>query len=79
MTRAAETGMSSVRTEASPLAAWEEHSLEEKAEDLLSVADCVMREGWGDTVAAHLRQAAHDLLRLAHPQELAGGPGGTLY
>lgn len=49
-----------------------ERSLRETAEDLLSVADSVAQEGWGDTVAAHLRQAAHDLLRLAHPKKLAG-------
>lgn len=49
-----------------------ERSLRETAEDLLSVADSVTREGWGDTVAAHLRQAAYDLLRLARPGELAG-------
>ncbi|MGH7112531.1 MAG: hypothetical protein ACREFK_19165 [Stellaceae bacterium] len=46
--------------------------MRETAEDLLSVADSVAQEGWGDTVAAHLRQAAHDLLRLAHPKKLAG-------
>jgi hypothetical protein len=59
------------RGEADAFGPWEEQSLREKAEGLLSVADCVMREGWGDTVAAHLRQAAQDLLRLARPEELA--------
>ena len=63
--------MTPIRTEASAPGLREERSLREKAEDLLSVADCVMREGWGDTVAAHLRQAAQDLLRLAHPEESA--------
>jgi hypothetical protein len=60
--------MSAVRTGANPLRAAEAQALQEKARDLLSVADCVAREGWGDTVAAHLRQAAHDLLRLARPK-----------
>ncbi|HJU20399.1 MAG TPA: hypothetical protein VJ770_28420 [Stellaceae bacterium] len=62
----------STQVEASPSVSWERQSLREKAEDLLSVAECVTQEGWGDTVAAHLRQAAHDLLRLARPQELSG-------
>jgi hypothetical protein len=58
--------------EASPPHPGLPQSLQEKARDLLSVADCVAREGWGDTVAAHLRQAAQDLLELARPKELAG-------
>lgn len=64
--------METVRPAAGPLPGEEERALQEKARDLLSVADCVAREGWGDTVAAHLRQAAQDLLRLARPKELAG-------
>ena len=63
--------MTPIQAEASAPSLGEEQSLREKAKDLLSVADCVMREGWGDAVAAHLRQAAHDLLQLAHPKELA--------
>ena len=64
--------MNAIDNETSPLLVWELQSLREKAQDLLSVADCVAREGWGDTVAAHLRQAAHDLLELAYPGQLAG-------
>ena len=64
--------MISLRADTGPFALWDAQSLREKAEDLLSVADCVAREGWGDAVAAHLRQAAHDLLRLARPGERAG-------
>jgi hypothetical protein len=56
------------RAGANPPRAAETQALQEKARDLLLVADCVAREGWGDTVAAHLRQAAHDLLKLAHPK-----------
>jgi hypothetical protein len=64
-----EAAMSSFHATKSPLLLWEEQALREKAEDLLSVADRVAREGWGDTVAAHLRQAAHDLLQLARSEE----------
>lgn len=63
---------SSLQAEAHAPGEWEERSLREKAEDLLSVAECVTQEGWGDAVAAHLRQAAHDLLQLVHPQKLGG-------
>ena len=41
---------------------WDQHSLRQDALNLLSVADCVTKEGWSDAVAAQLRQAAHDLL-----------------
>lgn len=58
--------------EAAPLAAWEEQSLRQKAAGLLSVAECVTREGWGEAVAAHLRQAAQDLLRLSEPGHRPG-------
>jgi hypothetical protein len=54
------------RAETDPPPIRQRQSLQERARDLLSVADCVAREGWGDAVAAHLRQAAHDLLELAH-------------
>lgn len=64
--------MDPVLAEAGLLHVWPQQLLQEKARDLLAVADCVAREGWGDTVAAHLRQAAQDLLELAHPEELAG-------
>jgi hypothetical protein len=63
--------MSIIDAEASPLLLSDKQSLQERARDLLSVAECVTREGWGDTVAAHLRQAAQDLLRLASPKEPA--------
>lgn len=72
MARIAEAQNDPPRAKADAPGAWEERSLREKAEDLLSVADSVMQEGWGDTVAAHLRQAARDLLQLAHPEELSG-------
>lgn len=76
MTFLAGTEIPPARVEADVLGAQAERSLRETAEDLLSVADSVTREGWGDTVAAHLRQAAYDLLRLthpfAHPGKLAG-------
>jgi hypothetical protein len=61
--------MGGIDATANPLLVREQQSLQERARDLLSVADCVMREGWGDIVAAHLRQAAHDLLQLARPKE----------
>jgi hypothetical protein len=40
-------------------------TVRQRAMALLSVADCVKREGWGDGVAAQLRQAAYDLLGMA--------------
>jgi hypothetical protein len=43
---------------------WSEHSLRQEALNLLSVADCIKQEGWSDSVAAQLRQAAHDLLAM---------------
>lgn len=67
MTDRAGMGAAPARTETDASGAGGERSLRETAEDLLSVADSVAQEGWGDTVAAHLRQAAHDLLRLARP------------
>jgi hypothetical protein len=68
VSRTEERETSSLRAGASPLRAAEAQALQDKARDLLSVADCVAREGWGDMVAAHLRQAAHDLLQLADPK-----------
>jgi hypothetical protein len=64
--------MDPVLAEASLLHVRQQQSLQGQARDLLAVADCVAREGWGDTVAAHLRQAAQDLLELAHRKEVAG-------
>jgi hypothetical protein len=43
----------------------DEPNIRQRARVLLSVADCVKREGWGDAVAAQLRQAARDLLGMA--------------
>jgi hypothetical protein len=40
-------------------------TVRQRALVLLSVADCVKQEGWGDAVAAQLRQAAEDLLGIA--------------
>lgn len=58
----------------------EERSLQQQAHHLLSIAESVTREGWGDLVATHLRQAAFDLLRLdprvpdeAHEREHVAG------
>jgi hypothetical protein len=44
---------------------WDEPTVRLRALTLLSLADCVNSEGWGDAVAAQLRQAAHDLLSMA--------------
>jgi|GEM_PF-2871548 alkylhydroperoxidase/carboxymuconolactone decarboxylase family protein YurZ len=70
--RMEEAKMTPIHAEANPFLAWQEQSLQQKARSLLSVADCVAREGWGDAVVTHLRQAAHDLLALARPEEPAG-------
>jgi hypothetical protein len=43
----------------------DERIVRQRALVLLSVAECVKREGWGDAVAAQLRQAAQDLLAIA--------------
>jgi len=43
----------------------DQRSLRQEALNLLSLADCVAEEGWSETVAAQLRQAAHDLLGMA--------------
>ena len=44
---------------------WDERMVRQRALTLLSLADCVNSEGWGDAVAAQLRKAAHDLLSMA--------------
>ena len=43
----------------------DQRSLQQEALNLLSLADCVAEEGWSETVAVQLRQAAHDLLGMA--------------
>jgi hypothetical protein len=49
----------------------DEHTVRQRAEILLSVADCVNKEGWDDGVAAQLRQAAYDLLEMAPEPDLS--------
>ncbi len=62
--------------------AWDLDVVRQRALVLLSVADNVKSEGWGDGVAAQLRQAAHDLVVMAADpsarvvaKEVTGIPG----
>jgi hypothetical protein len=43
----------------------DERNVRQRALVVLLVADSVKREGWGDRIAAQLRQAARDLLGMA--------------
>lgn len=43
----------------------DQFTVQQRALILLSVAESVKREGWGDAVAVELRRAAHDLLMIA--------------
>jgi hypothetical protein len=45
--------------------AWDLDVVRQRALVLLSVADSVKSEGWGDGVAAQLRRAARDLVEMA--------------
>jgi len=45
--------------------AWDLEVVRQRALVLLSVADSVKSEGWGDGVAAQLRRAARDLVEMA--------------
>ena len=45
--------------------AWDLEMVRQRALVLLSVADSVKSEGWGDGVAAQLRRAARDLVEMA--------------
>ena len=45
--------------------AWDQNAVKQRALVLLSLADSVKREGWGDGVAAQLQQAAYDLIVMA--------------
>ena len=45
--------------------AWDPDVVRQRALVLLSVADSVNSEGWGDGVAAQLRRAARDLVEMA--------------
>jgi hypothetical protein len=44
--------------------AWDLEMVRQRALVLLSVADSVKSEGWGDGVAAQLRRAARDLVEM---------------
>jgi hypothetical protein len=62
--------------------AWDLDVVRQRALALLSVADSVKSEGWGDGVAVQLRRAARDLLVLATDpsaaivaEEVPGIPG----
>jgi len=44
--------------------AWDLEVVRQRALVLLSVADSVKSEGWGDGVAAQLRRAARDLVEM---------------
>jgi hypothetical protein len=62
--------------------AWDLDVVRQRALVLLSVADSVKSEGWGDGVAAQLRRAARDLVEMAADpsarvatKEVSGIPG----
>ena len=62
--------------------AWDLEVVRQRALVLLSVADSVKSEGWGDGVAAQLRRAARDLFEMATDpsarvaaKEVSGTPG----